>query len=181
MKTLNPSLPTLGVDIGRVIIHGDGPDTSFLSATDEAALRAPAMDGAFASLARLRARFEGRVWLISKCGPRIAARSRAWLEHHCFFDATGIDPAQIRFCKERRQKAGICLDLGIGFFIDDRLDVLVPMAGIVAHRFQFGATEARDPGVVPTPTWAITEAAITRVLDELELIDERGTRAAQRA
>ena len=29
--------PTLGIDIGRVIIHGDGPDTSFIGATDDGA------------------------------------------------------------------------------------------------------------------------------------------------
>ena len=33
--------PTLGIDIGRVIIHGDGPDTSFIGATDDDAMRAP--------------------------------------------------------------------------------------------------------------------------------------------
>lgn len=158
--------PRLGVDIGRVIIHGDGPDTNFIGGTDADAMNAPAMDGVFESLARLRARFEGRVWLVSKCGPRIEMRSRAWLDHHRFFEATGIPRDNLRFCKNRKDKAPICLELGIGFFVDDRADVLVPMAGVVPHRFLFGAETSRDAGVSAVPTWAAAEAAILAQLDE---------------
>ena len=54
-------LHRLGVDIGRVIIHGDGPDTSFVgAATTEEALRAPALDGCFDSLERLTERLGRR-------------------------------------------------------------------------------------------------------------------------
>src|SRR5689334_2640439 len=104
----------LGVDIGRVIIHGDGPDTNFIGATDAEAMRAPAMAGAFESLARLCERFDGLVWLVSKCGPRIEACSRAWLGHHRFFETTGIARANLRFCRNRKDKAPICRELGIG-------------------------------------------------------------------
>lgn len=157
-------LPRLGVDIGRVIIHGDGPDTNFIGGTDDDAMNAPAMEGVFEALARLRARFEGRVWLVSKCGPRIEMRSRAWLEHHRFFETTGIPRENLRFCKNRKDKTPICQELGIGFFVDDRADVLVPMAGIVAHRFLFGASTSSDPAVSPVPTWAAAEAAIDTAL-----------------
>ncbi|MFK5221766.1 hypothetical protein ACI3PI_10215, partial [Lactobacillus helveticus] len=54
MKTRSNTPTRLGIDIGRVIIHGDGPDTSFVGAgTDEEALEAPAMDGALDTIARL--------------------------------------------------------------------------------------------------------------------------------
>lgn len=155
----------LGVDIGRVIIHGDGPDTNFIGGTDADAMSAPAMDGVFEALARLRARFEGRVWLVSKCGPRIEMRSRAWLDHHRFFETTGIPRENLRFCKNRKDKTPICEELGIGYFVDDRADVLTPMAGIVLHRFLFGATASSDPRVTAVPTWAVAEAAITAALD----------------
>lgn len=122
---------------------------------------APAMDGAFEALARLRERFADRVWLVSKCGPRIEARSRAWLAHHRFFEATGIAPENLRFCRNRKDKAPICRELGIGFFVDDRADVLLPMAGIVPQRFLFGASSSSEPGVVAVPTWAAAEEAIT--------------------
>jgi hypothetical protein len=180
-----PALPRLGVDIGRVIIHGDGPDTSFIGGSDADAMRAPAMEGVFDALRRLRARFEGRVWLVSKCGPRIELRSRAWLAGTRFFETTGIPGDNLRFCRNRKDKAPICLELGIDFFVDDRIDVLVPMVGTVAHRFLFGALTSPDHGVTPVPTWAAAEAAITRILDEEEStgarepVSARGTPAAR--
>ena len=181
----HPARPRLGVDIGRVIIHGDGPDTNFIGGSDEDALRAPAMIGVLEALSRLCARFEGRVWIVSKCGPRIEARSRAWLEAHRFFETTGILRQNLRFCRNRKDKAPICLELGIDFFVDDRVDVLLPMLAIVPHRFLFGAETAREPGIAAVPTWAAAEAAIVRVLDEeegvgvREDVSDRRTRAAR--
>jgi hypothetical protein len=163
-KNTHSFSPTLGVDIGRVIIEGDGPDTSFVGGTEAEALRAPAMAGAVESLGRLRERFAGRVWLVSKCGPKIQARSRLWLDRHRFFQTTGIPYGQLRFCRDRKDKAPICEELGIGFFVDDRFDVLAAMRGIVRHRFQFGAVSAPE-GVVPVPTWAAAEAAILAALE----------------
>src|SRR5262245_3779018 len=89
--------PRLGVDIGRVIIHGDGPDTSFIGGSEADALKAPAISGALEALARLNTFFEGRVWLVSKCGPRVQSRTRAWLGEHRFFERTGIAPDHVHF------------------------------------------------------------------------------------
>lgn len=157
--------PVLGVDIGRVIIEGDGPDTNFLQGSDADAMRAPAMAGAFESLARLCQLFEGNVWLVSKCGDRIQERTRKWLDRHRFFQTTGIPYGQLRFCKNRKDKAPICVELGIGLFVDDRLDVLQAMAGLVPHRFQFGAATSPE-GIVPVPTWDLAERAIASRLSE---------------
>lgn len=157
--------PRLGVDIGRVIIHGDGPDTSFVGGTEDQAMRAPAMEGAFAALARLCARFDRRVWLVSKCGKRVEERSRRWLAHHRFFAETGIPEENLVFCRERNLKAPICRDLAIGTFVDDRVDVLVPMEGIVRNRLLFGASASDVAGIVPVPTWAHAEAAIVATLE----------------
>lgn len=172
IKRRPPKLPApshLGIDIGRVIIHGDGPDTAFVGAgSDEEALLAPAMPGAFQAIARLVECFDGNVWLVSKCGRKIESRSRRWLEHHGFHAATGIGRENLRFCRERKQKAGICVDLGIGFFVDDRIDVLTPMANLVPHRFLFGASVSADPGIVATPDWSAAEAAILAILEERE-------------
>jgi hypothetical protein len=173
MKTIKIPEPRLGVDIGRVIIHGDGPDTNFIGGSDADALHAPPMEGVLEALTRLCARFAGRVWIVSKCGPRIEARSRAWLRAHRFFETTGIPHKNIRFCKNRKDKAPICLDLGIDFFVDDRLDVLLPMAAIVPHRFLFGASSSPQQGIVPVPTWAVAEAAINRIFDEESVVGVR--------
>ena len=45
--------PRMGVDVGRVIIAGDGPDTSFIGGSDDDATRAPEVVGAFEALTRL--------------------------------------------------------------------------------------------------------------------------------
>ena len=37
---------------------------------------------AFDAIARLVRSFGGRVWIVSKCGKKIEARSRMWLERH---------------------------------------------------------------------------------------------------
>ena len=165
MKTTRKAEPRLGVDIGRVIIEGDGPDTNFIGGSEEEAMRAPAMGGALDSLARLTSHFERRVWLVSKCGKKVEGRSRAWLEKQKFFDRTNIPRPNLKFCKERRDKARICEELGIDVFIDDRLDVLLPMGGIVAHRILFGATESPSPGIHAARTWAIAEELIMALLD----------------
>jgi hypothetical protein len=164
-KTSLLTEPRLGVDIGRVIIHGDGPDTSFVGGSDVDALRAPAVDGALEALARLRVRFAGLVWLVSKCGPRVEARTRVWLDHHRFFESTGIERDHVRFCRARADKAPICQKLGIGYFVDDRSDVLFAMNGIVPHRFLFAAASAPWPDVVAVPGWSEAERAIAAALE----------------
>ncbi|NLF04885.1 MAG: hypothetical protein GX593_07805 [Actinomycetales bacterium] len=151
-----PSTARIGVDIGRVIINGDGQaDTPFLGTTDELAMLSPAVYGSFDAVAELLERTEGAVWLVSKCGTGIEHRTRLWLEHHDFFELTGMDRSHALFCRERRQKTPIAKRLGLTHFVDDRHDVLEPMVGVVEHLLHFGAPEepSRYPGLVPTPTW----------------------------
>lgn len=148
--------PRIGVDIGRVIINGDGPDTAFFG-SEEQAMRTPAVSGAFAALAELVRRFDGRVYLVSKCGPKIQARSLAWLDHHGFWAATGVDRAQVRFCKERRDKAIHARQLALTHFVDDRFDVLTHLVGLVDRMYLFGPQRRRSeqlPGMLSTPRWA---------------------------
>jgi hypothetical protein len=159
--------PRLGVDIGRVIIAGPAHpgegDTAFFGESDTEAMRTPAVPGAFAALGRLVAQFEGRVWLVSKCGERTEARTRQWLAHHGFHDQTGIPVAHVRFCRERPHKAHHATELGLTHFVDDRPDVHEALAGIVAHRYLFGPDAGGAPeGVEVTATWDDVEAAIAR-------------------
>src|SRR5262245_27105744 len=69
-------LPVLGVDVGRVIIApGEGEDdTFFLRGPEEEALETPPTEACFETLAALTEAFEGRVWIVSKAGPKIADR-----------------------------------------------------------------------------------------------------------
>jgi len=151
----------LGVDIGRVIIKPaqTEADTSFLHGDDDDAMQRPANLGAFETIAALVQAFEGRVWLISKCGPRIQARSRLWLAHHRFFERTGVPHRQLSFCRKRGEKAPLCAKFGIDAFIDDRFDVLAPMEGVVRLRYLFGPqkSERVPAGVLAVRDW--TEVA----------------------
>lgn len=149
----------LGIDVGRVLISpGDesSPDTSFIGGSLEDALRTPPYERMFDVLPAIVRRFAPDVWIVSKCGARVRDRTLAWFERHRFFERTGIDPAHVRFCRERSQKAGICADLGITHFVDDRYDVLEPMRGIVRFRFLFGPQREPppvEPGLSSLPDW----------------------------
>jgi hypothetical protein len=137
--------PHLGIDIGRVIIGGEGADTQFLDGNEASAMATPAVAGAFDAIAELVRMFDGNVWLVSKAGPRIQARTRRWLDERSFFDVTSVARDHLRFCRERREKADHALALELTHFIDDRFDVLEHLEGIVPHRFLFGSQRRRHP------------------------------------
>ena len=83
------------------------------------------MAGAFEAVRRLVAeRFGERVFLISKCHKPAQHKTLHWLEHHRFYDRTGVHREHVYFCLERSEKADICKELGITHFVDDRMDVL---------------------------------------------------------
>ena len=137
--------PRVGFDIGRVLIHaGEGArDTSFLSGTDEHAMRTPPMRGAFDVVREVTELVDGRTWLISKCGPNIQRRSLRWLDRHRFHELTGVRRDRVIFCRERRDKAPHCVRLGLTAFVDDRPDVHRHLCGIVPLRILFGPQKRR--------------------------------------
>lgn len=169
-----PTLPgaaprALGIDIGRVIISDveGGDDTSFLGSSEAEAMRTPPARGSLETIAALVEAFEGRVWLVSKCGPAVQARTRRWLEIKRFHARTGLPAAQVRFCRQRHEKAPICASLGLQAFIDDRPDVLAAMVGVVPWRYLFGPQRRPVPADV---TWVRDWEAVAAQL--LPLADE---------
>lgn len=134
----------LGVDIGGVIIDrvNDGTDTSFF--TDNY-LQTTAVPGVFDALRQLvEKRFGDKVFLVSKCGQRVQNKTLHWLDHHFFYDITGIGRNHVQFCRERHEKAGICEKLGITHFIDDRLEVLGSLTTVsTLYLFQSRSDEVR--------------------------------------
>ncbi len=166
--------PHLGIDIGRVIIGTaalDGTaDTTFLSGGEASAMATPAATGSFEAIARLVRAFEGRVWLVSKCGPRIQARSRRWLRHHRFHERTGLAESHLRFCRKRHEKRAHAAELSLGFFVDDRTDVLRHLVGLVPRLYLFGH---QKPGSAPLADakpvldWEQAERALLEDLDVL--------------
>ncbi|MEV4758817.1 hypothetical protein AB0J86_27485 [Micromonospora sp. NPDC049559] len=145
--------PTLGVDVGGVIVAlaGRDEDTSFFGGRP---LETPAVPGVVDALAALTVQpFAGRVHLVSKAGPKVAANTSAWLEHHGFFGRTGIPAGNLHFVRERRDKAPVCQRVGITHFVDDRLDVLAHL-DTVEHRYLFlGGTGEQVPADA-VPGWA---------------------------
>jgi hypothetical protein len=141
----------LGIDIGRVIIKPamTRDDTSFLDGSDEEAMETLPNDGAFEAIAMLVAHFNRKVWLVSKAGQKVSMRTRQWLRHWDFYNQTKLPQENLFFCKERADKRGICERLRITHFIDDRLDVLSHMKGVVPNLYLFGPQPPRPP-----VTWA---------------------------
>ncbi|NUR70331.1 MAG: hypothetical protein HOU81_05895 [Hamadaea sp.] len=141
-----------------VALAGREEDTSFFGTRP---LETPATDGVFAALAVLTSAFASRVHVVSKAGPKVEANTRAWLDHHDFYRRTGVDPGNVHFVRERRDKAPVCVRLGITHFVDDRLDVLAYLE-TVEHRFLFtGGTSTAEPAAKPAagpadglPDWA---------------------------
>jgi hypothetical protein len=148
------SQPVLGIDIGRVIIGAADPsgraDTSFLSGSDDAALSTPASEGALDGIAALTRAFAGRVWLVSKCGPRIQQLTRRWLQRQAFYERTGVRQDRVRFCLKRPEERDHCAAIGATHFVDDRLDVLEHLAGLVPRLYWFG----HQASTAGAPTWA---------------------------
>jgi hypothetical protein len=142
----------IGVDIGRVLMAptdaGGHADTSFLSGSDDDAMSTPPSDGAFPVVRELVLRTKGNVWLVSKAGRRIQELTRRWLLHWDFYTATGVDPGQVHFCRERREKREVAAGLQLSHFIDDRIDVHQHLRGTVPLLYLFG--HQRSGTIVPS-------------------------------
>jgi hypothetical protein len=173
--------PRLGIDIGRVIINGeahpDGGDTAFFQGDESAMLATPEVPDAVFSIAILVRAFEGRVWLVSKCGPRTQERTLRWLRGHDFYRRTGLFPDHVRFCRERADKRGHCEELGITHFVDDRVDVHAAIHGVVDHQYLFGPQPGPGPDyTTDVPTWPQARAQIEATLHHYAGADARKAR-----
>ena len=158
--------PRLGIDIGRVIIdgshHPSGNDTAFFNADEPTMLATPEMPHAITQLVEA---FENRVWLVSKCGPRVQQRTLRWLDAHDFYTRTGLPPDHVRFCRSRADKRLHCQELALTHFIDDRTDVHEAIHGTVAHQYLFGPQPRPAPHYTRTVTnWPETWEAINATL-----------------
>jgi hypothetical protein len=160
--------PRLGIDIGRVIIDGPshpGGGTAFFSGDEATMLATPEMAGCAPAVARLAGLFGGRVWLVSKCGPRVQDRTLRWLDARDFWARAGVPRDHARFCRERRDKRAHCEELRLTHFIDDHPGVHAAIRGAVEFQYFFGPQRAPVPcygtGVA---TWADAVAAVTATL-----------------
>jgi hypothetical protein len=140
----------------------------------------PPTEGAFDAIAELVQAFEGRVWLVSKCGPRIQQLTRRWLLRHDFHEKTGVRQDRVRFCLKRPEKRDHCEAIGATHFVDDRIDVLQHLVGVVPHLFLFGHQTPAAPApawVSPVLTWLDAREAIlaTRRAPASEIAEVRAS------
>jgi hypothetical protein len=153
-----PREPRLGIDVGRVIINGPGHpgggDTAFFRGDEAALLATPEVDGALTVIARLVELFDGRVWLVSKCGPVVRARTLRWLDGHDFYRRTGLPAEHVRFCLRRPEKRGICEELALTHFVDDHPEVHEAIRGTVDYQYLFGPQKRLPDYAIHAPTWA---------------------------
>lgn len=163
MKTQNMRI---GIDIGRVIIGaviGGKADTSFLGSTLEKAMETPPSPGAIEGVRSLVNLSGGNAWLVSKCGPNVQRKTKAWLRHWNFYQETGMPTEHLRFCLKRPEKAIHCKQLKLTHFIDDRLDVLQHLEGLVPNLYLFGeqpTLEVIPSFVTHVSNWEATVATV---------------------
>lgn len=168
--------PVLGIDIGGVLIDraNDDADTSFFGPNY---LLTTAVTDAFTSIRRL-SNSGYNIYLVSKCGKKTEEKTRHWLAHHQFFEKAAVLRSNIRFCRKRNEKAQICAEIGAGYFIDDRLEVLSYLTS-VPNLYLFNADERE----VQQFSEALTR--VTRVSSwnevALLLLDDLGTERSSKS
>jgi len=153
-----PREPRLGIDIGRVIIdgpaHPGGGDTAFFRGDEAALLATPEVEGAVEVIARLVELFGGRVWLVSRCGPVVQARTLRWLDGHDFYRRTGLPPEHVRFCRTWPDKRDHCEELALTHFVDDHPKVHEAIRGTVDYQYFFGPQKRLPDYGIHALTWA---------------------------
>jgi hypothetical protein len=154
----------LGVDVGNVITGGGGEDTSFFS---DNYLETPEVEGAIDSLARLVPKFDD-VYIISKCGNKVQKKTLEWMNHHDFYNRTGIGVDKFNFCYKREDKVWIAEFWGVTHFVDDRKDVLDTMVGRIPNLFWFAPhlqATVRKGNFFIVPSWDRLERVLENSRD----------------
>jgi len=131
----------IGIDFGGVI--ASSPNHEIASCEDTGPLNM-AQNGAFNGIREMVSQTHGAVWIVSKAGPRMQEKTRAWLETVNFFRLTGMDPSHLLFCLERPEKRPICRSLGITHFVDDRIHIMQILRGTVPNLFLYGPELCRS-------------------------------------
>lgn len=131
----------LGVDIGNVIIDFRQVDTDDKNLMEERYSTIPPTDNVFKALKKLNDHFGGDVFLVSKCTEWAEEKIGNWLNDNNFYSETGIKKDNVLFCRERREKKGLCEQKGVTHFIDDRLENLGYLVNDVEHLYLFQPKE----------------------------------------
>ena len=71
------------------------------------------------------------VYLISKCNSAQKENVEKWLKDSDFFNNTGVNPNNLYFCFERKDKSLFVKALDIQIMIDDRTEVMAHLSPLV--------------------------------------------------
>jgi len=124
----------IGIDIGRVIIGGNGEDTFFTDMFFDT----PEVENAYGSMLNLK-NAGHEIHLVSKCGTSVEDKSIKWLNLWGYFYI--VPSHRAHFVRKRHLKAPMAQALELDIFIDDRQDIIDSMEGIVEHRILFTSWE----------------------------------------
>ncbi len=153
-----------GIDVGGVLMghassftgSSGGEDTIF----SKNYLASPAAPGALDGVRTLVQVFGAEnVFIVSKAGERTQQRTLHWLEHHAWYQRTGLLPENVHFCRTRKQKQPIAQSLRLTHFIDDRQEVLRyvrqsdSMRTLVWMQPAGSEGEAPGPDILPIFEW----------------------------
>lgn len=159
----------IGIDFGGVIVISNGiraRDDTDLSSEDGDQI---AREGVWDAMRHVVCAHAGNVWIVSKAGPRMQARTREWLDRTDFYERTGLPRDHVRFCLTREDKAPICRELGITHFVDDRVHIMQILREVVPHLYLFGEQD----GTASCPPWATLVTSWADLLGMLVPPNER--------
>lgn len=175
----NARVPILGIDIGRVIL-ADATDIRDSIFSRDNYINANFTEGAEDALTSLVEMVGSRsVYLVSKCSPTIQKRTTEVLEHHKFFNNTGLVRDNLLYCEQRYEKAVIAEQLGLTHFVDDRVGVLKSMPESVGSKFLFYADSTasipyeflrEESDIYPVRGWQSAILAIEQTIAKKEKV-----------
>jgi len=134
---ISPKVAVIGLDIGGVITEppdNPGREDAF-TGTDH--LLVPKVKDSFAVIGELTKRH--RVVIISRAGPTVQRKTDEWLCHHEFFKKTGVRQLDIHYTLTRDEKTRVARKEDVTHFVDDKLEVLGFMMGIIPNLYAFRA------------------------------------------
>jgi hypothetical protein len=137
MNEEQASTPRVGIDFGGVIVRNQKRVRSVDTRLGGSEKGEIAQHGVFDAIREIISICDGHVWIVSKAGPRMQARTLAWLHALDFFSRTGLDPDHARFCTVREEKETICRELGLNHFVDDHVHVMQILRHAVPHLYFF--------------------------------------------
>jgi len=96
-------------------------------------------------------------FIISKCPMYAEKVIMTWLDDQNVFTDIGFIRSNVHFCRERTDKAKIAKQLGLTYFIDDRVEVLDAMRDIVSYRILFTGggnhEKSDDKTIISIDSW----------------------------